>query len=250
MSLQIVCVADKYPVHDYLVRGWEALNASLDRFGYELTILGWNRPWGGLGSKPKLLKRAIDSGEIESKCTMFVDAFDVVFTRSPSEILQSFIEDFNGLSDGAKVVWNAEKNCFPDASLEMYHSKTESPYRFFNSGLSIGFTAAYDQCLTEMDVLSWVDDYQKPDRTWVHRNDQDDWMRRFLFGQCPGQVKMELDPECDLFWNMVNVTPDELELIPGGVRNLTTGTEPMALHFAGGSKTAGLMEPILSHLKL
>jgi hypothetical protein len=87
----VVAVADKEPVHDYLIKGWNAFNMSLKRFGHSPVILGWNQTWKGLGSKPKLLKKAIENDQIDSEYLIFSDALDVAFIDSPEAIVEDSI---------------------------------------------------------------------------------------------------------------------------------------------------------------
>lgn len=245
-TLQIVAVADKAPTHDYLLRGWNAFLASCRRYDYEPVILGWGKPWTGLGCKPKLLKQAIDNGIITADHIIFADAFDVWFADHPLVLLGSARANY----PDSGIVWNAEKDCFPDRELAKFHPQTESPFKYLNSGLSIGCIDAYMECLTEMKVDEWVPDYQDSNGRWHHRNDQNDWMLRFLFGQCPGQVKMSLDSNCEIFQTLTNVQPEELKFFDAGVWNNTTSSRPLAFHANGPAKTAGLMEPILKHFNL
>jgi hypothetical protein len=100
-----------------------------------------------------------------------------------------------------------------------------------------------------MEVDSWPDDHQLPDGRWQHKNDQDDWMRRFLFGQCPGQATMKLDSKCELFQTLTGMTMNDFDF-GVGIRNKETYQFPLAFHANGGSKTSGVMEPILQHLGL
>ncbi len=245
MTLQIVAVANAEPQHDYLIRGWNAFKKSCHRYRFDPVILGYGQKWGGLGSKPKLLKKAIEEGVVNAEYTIFADAFDVAFADNPNEILRRFPE-FN-----VDILWNAERNCFPRGEWAEMHPPAQSSFRFFNSGLSIGKTEAYHRIFTQMKVEEWVDDHQLPSGQWVHKNDQDDLMAKFLFGQCaPEEPKMTLDTCCWLFQNMVMVEPKDILIAGKMVRNLETGRFPLAFHWAGGSKTAGLMEPILEALEL
>lgn len=251
MSIQVVSVLDKPPTIDYLVRGWRAFNKSLQRFGHEPLILGLGSPWKGLGSKPKLLKKAIESGRIKSDYILFCDCLDVVFANYPADIFRQWKTEY----PEARILWNAERNCFPHAHWAKHHPETDSPYRFLNSGVAIGRKEDFLQVLTEMKVDEKPDDYIKPDGKWHHENDQEWFMEKFLFGQCaPHELRMEVDSKCELFWNMVGETMDNVALvnIPEAifVGNELTRTMPSVFHWAGGAKTAGTMEPILKHLDL
>ncbi len=125
-SLSIIAVADKVPTHDYLVRGFSAFLRSSKRYGYEPIILGMGEPWRGLGSKPKLLKKAIEDGTITTDRIIFADAYDVWFATSPDEINAEY-EFFD-----CDIVWNAEKNCFPDASLAESFVDHGTSFRYLN----------------------------------------------------------------------------------------------------------------------
>jgi hypothetical protein len=245
MNLTVVAVANEEPKHDYLLRGWGAFLKSSRRYGYEPVILGWAEPWGGLGSKPKLLKSAIEAGVVNTEYILFADAYDVWFATSPRHLLERF-HDFN-----CDIVWNAEKNCFPTTDWARHHPETDSPFRFFNSGLSIGKTQSYLAAINQMGAEYWTEDHQRSDGSWFHLNDQNEWMAKFLFGQCaPEEPKMKLDTTCQLFQTLVGVRPDELDLNANEIRNLVTGSTPMAYHANGPAKTDVMMEPILQKLKL
>jgi hypothetical protein len=249
-NITVVAVADKNPCHDYLQMGWRAFIMSLHNFHYDHPlILGWGQEWRGLGSKPKLLKKAIEDGQITSEWIIFADAFDVAFVDSPDAIVAMSREWY----PDARIVWNGERNLFPPTpAREEGHPKTAHPYRYFNSGLSVGRTQDYLTALSQMRVDEKPDDYRKPDGSWHHENDQEWWMEKFLWGQCsPGEPKMEIDVEAKLFQTMVGETMDNFTLLKSGlVKNKTTKQRPKAFHWNGPSKTAGTMEPILKQLGL
>lgn len=251
MSIQVVTVLDKEPEWPYLQMGWRAFNRSLERFDHKPLVLGFGEPWRGLGSKPKLLKRAIESGQIEAEHIIFSDALDVAFLADP----ERFVDAKKCFYKKAKIVWNGEKNCFPRADWAQYHPKTPSPFRFFNSGLSVGRTEDYLKVLTQCKVDERPDDYIKPDGKWHHENDQEFLMEKFLFGQVTkDEPKMAIDTKCCLFQNMVECSMEEFKLVDYKgmkcVENLATGSFPLAIHWAGNAKTSGTMEPILSYLDL
>jgi hypothetical protein len=244
----VVAVADKEPVHDYLIKGWNAFNMSLKRFGHSPVILGWNQTWKGLGSKPKLLKKAIENDQIDSEYLIFSDALDVAFIDSPEAI----VEEFNTFYPEDAIVWNAERNCFPCAEWAQFHPDSRYPYKFLNSGLSVGRTMDFLQVLTEMKVDEIPDDRQIYTGQWEHFIDQHFFMEKFLFGQCgEHELKQSVDSQCLIFQTMVGETMDNFELQEGRmIYNKSTGTHPMAIHWNGPSKTAGTMDVILEHLDL
>ena len=240
-TVTVVACADREHDEPYLKRGFNAFRESCRKYGYEPLILGWGEKWGGLGTKPKLLKRAIESGRIETEHIIFADAFDVVFADSPAAVEHRWLYDF----DYPCIVWNAELNCFPNAEYAKFHPSTGSPFKYLNSGLSIGKTADYLSALTQMRVEEWLDDYRKPDGSMYERNDQNDWMEKFLFGQCADdEPKMALDTDCFFFQTICSVPEDWIE----GLENTFTQTKPQVFHFNGPAKTSPLFDRILTQL--
>lgn len=240
-EITVVACANAEPTQPYLVRGFNAFKESSRKFGFEPLILGWGEPWGGLGSKPKLLKKAIESGQIDSEYIIFADAFDVVFTQSPESILTSW----RWLHSEEPVLWNAELYCFPNQLYAACHPETSSPFRYLNSGLSIGKSQDYLAACEQMQVETWLDDHMLPNGAMYERNDQNDWMEKFLFGQCaPDEPRMILDHECLLLQTICGVPEEWFE----GLFNKRTQSSPMAFHFNGPAKTSPLFDKILSHL--
>jgi hypothetical protein len=249
MSIQVVTVCDKEPTHDYLIRGWRGLNESLHRFGHKPLVLGYGQKWTGLGSKPKLLKKAIESGLVTADRILVVDSHDVVFSDSPENIDHLFLTTYEALFD---IVWNAERWIFPDVDLGPHHPASDYPYRYLNSGASIGSTDSFLAMLKQMDVDSWPDDFKKPDGTWSHLNDQLEVQKKFLFGQvADDEPKMALDDCCLIFQTFVGEDPENFNLSkPGVVANKITGTTPSVLHGNGPSKQSPAWEAVLNHLRL
>lgn len=238
MNFQVITCADKPPKQPYYL--WKEFHTSLDRYGVKPVVLGFGQPWRGLGSKPKLLKRAIETGVVTTGVIIFCDAFDVVFAKNPAVIVDHL------LASGTEVIWNAEKSCFPNATLAGSHPPCATPYRYLNSGLSVGYTASFLGALQEMNADAIHDDFQNADGSWVHANDQNNWMMQFLGSGIP----MKLDSNCEVFQTMCSVTADELDMSGELIRNKVTNTTPAAYHFNGPGKTQGMREPILKHLGL
>jgi hypothetical protein len=243
--ITVVAVANGQPTEPYLVRGFNAFKTTSAKFGYDPIILGWGQPWRGLGCKPKLLLKAIREGVIKTPYIIFADAFDVWFTRSPSAILEVWRATFGKQYE---ITWNAERNCFPRQEWAVHHPQADTSFRYLNSGLSIGRTEAYEAILSQMQVELWPDDYRKPNGEWVHRNDQDDIMAKFLFGQCASnEPKMNLDSHCSLFQTLCGVSDNEIT--ESGL-NIETGQTPRAWHSNGPAKTCPITDRLLTSLGL
>lgn len=233
--LTIVTVANRRPSENYFC--FDEFFASARKFGHEPLVLG-KEPgeYRGLGSKPKLLKRALDAGKITTPYVLFVDCFDVVFASDPDALT---VFDLDALVIGA------ETNCFPDASLADQHPESGTRFRYVNSGFMFGRTEAMKEFLAEMNPEQYLDDGETDANLFiVQSNDQDTVMRMHLFGKTPTQ----LDTSAYMVANLCGLGPDDIELTPLGVRVTETQTYPVAWHFNGNAKTSGLREIILKHL--
>jgi hypothetical protein len=243
-EITVVACANAMPSQPYLARGFNAFKKSCESFGFEPLILGWGEPWGGLGSKPKLLKKAIEARLIKTPYILFVDAFDVVFSRSPELILEQWLDT---KLPATEVTWNAELFCFPNHSYGQFFPETNSPFRYLNSGASIGTTDAYLRATKQMNVDTWLNDYRTESGQMYERNDQNDWMEKFLFGQCgEDEPKMELDYQCEIFQTIFGT--EESWFAVNEMYNLKTKEYPAVWHFNGPGKSHPLFDKILTKL--
>lgn len=240
----VTCMAEKPTADYYILKEWRA---SLDRYGVTPVILGqppYSWKWGGLASKCKFLKRAIDDKIVTADMIIFTDSFDLVYSSNPREIVDLFV------SMKLPIVFGAERACFVahnNINLAPLHPHTSSSFKYLNSGWCVGYRDALYEALLEMNTDSLRDDYQLPGGGWIHQNDQNVWMRQMLFGR----VRIGLDNDCSLILNYQDVKSEDIALEPDGkLRVVETGAYPLIQHFNGGSKTAGLMKPILKHLGL
>lgn len=238
--MKILTVANRAPVEPYYT--YDQFFASLRRYGVDPVVLGSGPgEYQGLASKPRLLKRAIESGQAGDGWMIFADAFDVVFAAPPVRIAEVARQTY-----GNRIVWNAERNCFPDASFADKHPESKTSFRYLNSGFAVGPVADFLKILQWMDADNLPVDHIGADGTWQHPNDQDYFMRALLFSG----VDMALDTECRVCAALCGVEVDELEISGSKITIRETGASPLAYHWNGPSKTAGLRDPILHALEL
>lgn len=228
MKFQIVACADGVPKIDYLQRGFDAFMRSSKRFGHEPLLLGWGEKWGGLGTKPRMFKRAIQNGLIKGERVLFCDAFDVAFLADPESISCD------------TLLFNGERSCFPDASLAPKFDalQPESSFRYLNSGVSIGTPRQYLDALNAMCAEDIPDDYwsMKDGRRFrVEPNDQLYWQKL----AADQVVPIKIDTRCQFFQTTHALQPGELEFDGGILSNKETNTRPLVVH-ANGDKNAPL----------
>jgi hypothetical protein len=242
---QIVTVCSHYPPQDYYCLK-EYVTSLRDE---PIIVLGQEpNSYKGLGSKPKLLFKAIKEGVIKKEYTLFTDCWDFVFAISPQHLFTSYLQWFPDLA----VVVSSEKNCFPIDLKKEYDNLAEQSilhpkYRYLNSGMIVGKTEDIFKCLEAMDLESVPDDhYDHEKQQQINPNDQFLWQQIFL----KQPVNIRFDYNQILCNTLHSVTLDELSFEPQGILNKETGHVSCAYHFNGNAKTEGLREPILKHLKL
>ena len=166
------------------------LFASAQRHGFEFTNLGKNVDWIGgdmlrsLGGGQKL--RAVNEYIQElpdEDVVFFCDAYDVFMVDSLNEMVYRYLEI------GHKVLFGAERICWPDASLSDTHKKINqkhfpdlsTPYQHLNSGTFIGRVGELKK------ILSILPDADESDQAW---------MQKRFFSE---EFDIALDTECYLF---------------------------------------------------
>jgi hypothetical protein len=241
MNYTIVTVASKAPFEMYYV--FDQFFESLRRYGKGPLVLGTEpNAYKGLGSKPKLLRKAILNGDIKTKYTIFCDSWDLLYAGNPDYIMELF-KVFD-----SPFVCSAEKNCFP-GDLKDKFPDHKSPYKYLNSGFIVAETDALLKVLESMDLDNVPDDYFDHERNcWHHTNDQ------FLFQQefVKQPVKMVLDYMQILSQTLHDVKPHELDFNDRrGIRNIELDTYPMTFHMNGSAKSEyGIREMLLKRLGL
>jgi len=223
-----VCyVSNRRPSEPYYLYDW--FFVSLHRFGYDPVRA--EGKYNGLGSKPRLLLKLLESGLVPTTDIIFTDCWDVVFAKSPTKIHALWRE----LWPDAPIVWNAEKNCFPDATLASEHPANDSPFRYLNSGFAIGPVDKFIAALRIMDAYNLPGDHMQGERR-VEPNDQDYWMRQFLLGPVP----LKLDVDSRLCLAMCGITSKEF----------AERKDACAFHLNGPAKTAGFRDAVLKEAGL
>ena len=241
--MQIVTVANAKPAASYFC--FDAMLASCRRFGHEPLILGWGQSWGGLGNKPRLLLKAIESGQITDDHILFLDAFDTVLARPPCDIMAAYA------AYAAPIVWGAERNLFPDIGCDRdaVFPASLGGFRYLNSGVCVAETDAMLAALKCIKADEIPDDHKSADGAHdVNPNDQEIWLNAFADMSMWHIPRMQLDTECRIALNMHSVTPDEIDVSGERIKVLATGAEPCIFHANGNAKDSGMLALVLAKL--
>lgn len=138
-----------------------------------------------------------------------IDTADVLFVKSLEEIWENRSED--------KVLWCAEKNCFPRGDLANSYPPCSTPYKFINGGGFFGKKELVMKCLDS-----------KP----LGHNDDDQLAHtlNYLNG-----LPMELDSNCRVFQTLWGCNQEEF-VVTDKLYNKVTDSYPAIIH-ANGSGT-------------
>lgn len=223
--MRVVTIANRQPTESYYCFV-EMLN-SCRRFGHEPLILGNDgSSYQGLGTKPLILKRAIEQGKISDEHMIFTDAFDVVFQSDPALAVARAFIDYP-----KRIVFNAEKNLFP-ANPNDNHPESPTPWRYLNSGFIVGPTDIFLSCLKAIDPNDMRPDRQREDGSWDTPNDQETWQRLY----CKGELPISLDFKCEIAQTLCGVNEDELDFSGSNIVNKVTGETPVSFHLNGSKE--------------
>lgn len=239
-QLSIVTVANRVPSAWYFF--YPQFFESCRKFGHEPIVLG-REPgeYMGLGSKPKLLKRAIERGQIKSEWLLFCDCFDLVFARDPSLCIEIMAD----LYPKAQMVIGAEKNSYPQPEWAPLYPEVKSSFRYVNSGFMLARTEDFLKFLVELNPERILNDGDVDEHLCiVSPNDQEFVAETFLHGKA---INVQLDTEAALVVNLCGLIPDEIDFTGELPKVVETGTSPVAYHANGGGKE-GWHGPVLKAL--
>ena len=168
----------------------------------------------GMGYKVILLRQHLDFLP-ESDYVLFTDGHDIRITGSREEIMARFWEF------GSKIVFAAEKNCWPQKALETQyrtHGIQSITYKYLNSGGFIGEVGALKTFIDEsfQNVSGATDD-------------QVFYTNLYLKYQTD-RTRVHLDTRCTIF-QCLHLAIEDID--QETLTNTVTGTQPLVWHSNG-----------------
>lgn len=157
MPLKVVTMVDQ--VTDRM----SVLQESCERYDLDLVVLQRN-PWINNAFKLRLLVDYLNNPSLDPEdLILVVDAYDVVITRSPDQLISRFKEL------GSDIVFSAEANYyFREKDLELYYwiyypRNGSSVFHFLNSGSFMGSVKSLKSLLntvSQVYAIDFTDDQQ------------------------------------------------------------------------------------------
>lgn len=211
-------------------------NIKVENIGKNITWEGGNLTIGvGGGHKLNLVKKYIKSPTIfEDDIVVFLDGYDVII----NDDLQTIYERFKSFN--CDILFAAEKNCWPDKSLEpLFTAPTD--YKYINSGCYIGYRWALDKFF-DVNITNREDDQLFCQKRYLVKNGDD--------------IIIKIDSENYIFQCVANATED-IKIINGQLLNTSTRACPCILHGNGGqvektffNKTFNTLFPLSNKIDL
>lgn len=205
---------------------------SCRRLNVEPVVLrGSTHPWG-LGQKIRLAAEFLASEKSQPfDCFIFCDAFDVILQRPLPEIAAHYLEKHSN-----RIVFAAEKYCYPDDWKRAIYPSAPNDYRFLNSGFWIA-TAELARAMYKLI---------NPEKIPVSINDQQVFTDVFLSKVLP----IHLDYQSE-YCQCLNGALDDViyDLDAGLVRNRVTSSTPGFIHGNGNSKLERTIDCVLNRVQ-
>lgn len=201
-----------------------------------LSVLGWEKKWKGLSQKLEAAQ-SYSSSLPPQDVILFVDAFDVMFTKSANA--PHLLSAFNALN--ASILFSAECGCWPHviekdgtAICLTQYPASPTPYRYLNSGSWMGLAGPASAMLGEVQRLAGGN--------FATANDQKLVADMFM----SGKYGIKLDYHTSVFQAMhMTLDPplpycDPMQDLAlgrdGHWINVRTRNTPAVFHFNGGGK--------------
>jgi hypothetical protein len=191
------------------------LIASADKFGWNLEVIVTE--WKGFGTK---LIETYNHLQKNPHITefIFVDAYDVIALSSPQEVLEK-------IKDRTKMLISVEKNCWPKSELASQYPKTDSEWKYINSGsyyspskLFIDMIESYPPLYIDDDQLYLTNEFL---------NNPDDKV---------------LDYDCEVFQAYSFIADDDFGYENKRLQNLKTKSQPVIIHFNGRTDSTKILD--------
>uniref|UniRef100_A0A915KFH2 PLOD1-3-like GT domain-containing protein n=1 Tax=Romanomermis culicivorax TaxID=13658 RepID=A0A915KFH2_ROMCU len=214
--------------------GFERFMKSAEKFNVKVKVLGLNEEWKGGdmdhpggGHKIILLRNALEEiyKHDPDSIVLFTDSYDVIINGYSTEILKRFRKS------EARILFSAEKFCWPEHTLAVKYPIVKSGKRYLNSGMFIGYVVDLQKLLSYDPKVDFGDD------------DQLYYTKAFLDESLRNRLNIKLDHLSTLFQNLNGVN-EEVDIFMAdpdndgypSLRNLAYSTNPLIIHGNGPTK--------------
>jgi hypothetical protein len=191
------------------------LMASADKFGWNLEIIVTE--WKGFGTK---LIETYNHLKKNPQITefIFVDAYDVIALSTPQEVIEK-------IKDRTKMLISVEKNCWPKSELASQYPKTDSEWKYINSGSYYSPSKLFID-MVEANPPLYIDD----DQLYFSL----EWLKN--------QSIALLDYDCEVFQAYSFIADDDFGYENKRLQNLKTKSQPVLIHSNGRTDNTKILD--------
>lgn len=127
---------------------------------WDYRVLGFGDKWNGGnmakgpggGKKVVYLKKYLEQAFLP-EYMIFTDCYDVIVLANEDEVMATYKKHFEG-----KIVFGAERFCWPDKERASQYPTTSSSFKYLNSGLFMGPTHMIQELLATASISPTDDD--------------------------------------------------------------------------------------------
>tara|TARA_Y100001938_G_C8095068_1_gene437574 strand:- start:1957 stop:4110 length:2154 start_codon:yes stop_codon:yes gene_type:complete len=198
--------------------GLKMLYESSLKYGVPLEYAGLNEEWTGGdtsrldypggGQKVNILKQTIKNLP-DDQLVIFTDGYDVLYNDGLNTIIKKF-KTFD-----TKVLFGAEVACWPDENLKTDYPEVDSPLKYLNSGVIIGYVEELKR-ITNEDISDTDDD-------------QLYYTKKYL----SGEFDIKLDHNCEIIQNLAEFDQVQINKLKSKLYNTLFNTTPSIIHGNG-----------------
>jgi len=195
--------------------GWQKLEASLQRFGYDYHCI--EHPFT-FGTQMGVIQKWCNEYSGDATHILYTDAFDTVAFAGPGEVINKFtVDKFVVGYTVPKMLISAEKNCYPHPERAVNYPEVKSAWKYVNGGGWITEIEFFKQLCIKENL-----NQHSHDQVWL--------MDAYL----NNRDEIKLDTECEIFQTIAFSNQDEWEVTPyNRLYNVATDTQPVFFHGNG-----------------
>jgi hypothetical protein len=147
----------------------------------------------------------------DTDIVLYTDSYDIIINATLAEVKRRF------LKTGARVLFAAERGCWPDAMRQFIYRTRHEDFPYLNAGAFIGYVGNFRQLLDGYHVKEQEDDQRL-------------WTTKYL----QGNNEIEIDHKNDIFFCTYDVKREEFDIGANYFRYKTAN--PIIIHCNGAAK--------------
>src|SRR5208282_1471701 len=188
---------------------YQELSKSCERFGLNLYLYGVGEPMTTLADA-KVNRLILEIEELDSAYFLVTDFSDSFVMTDEAEIMEKYFKFNSAIVASADRQEKDGDSHYPQCLFRDAYPKSDTKWRYCNSGGYIGSKQKILDLLKEMNSIKWQDKYKQ----YVPLYRLSDWNNdqfRMSIVHLTSNHQIKVDVGCDLFQTMNLALPGEME---------------------------------------